>query len=207
MRTRPMEKERRASLPSAKTTAARLVGALALVATAAACGTTAGSPPATSTTSTVAGGKHVVLSVAAIRKLYLADSAASNAAFTAFTTDYSSSNNADGGLTVATPAEARDATKTAKTLRKSALQIATLESEAPTKIATDLRSLLVAENVVFQGLLDLAADYTSRSFDFAGWENSFGEAAVSTDQAATAVAKDLGIPLDFGNTGATGTSG
>lgn len=185
--------------------AAKLVGALAFVATAAACGTSASSP--TTTSSTVVAKKHAILSVAAVKKLYLADSVPADTAFASFTSDYSSSNNADGGLTVASPAEAKDATKTAKALQKSALLIATLESEAPTKIATDVKSLLVAENVVFQGLLDLAADYSSRSFNFAGWENSFGEAAVSTDQAAAVVAKDLGIAVVPGSTGATGNSG
>ena len=178
-----------------------VVVALAVVVSAAACGAGSGAgTTTTSTSTTVAGGKHVVLSVAAVRRIYLADSAAANKAFDAFTTNYSSSNNADGGLTVASPTEARDARATAKVLRTSALQISNLLAQAPAKISTDLRSLLVAENVVYQGLLDLAADYSSRSFNFNGWENSFGRAAVSTDQAAALVAADLGIQV-AGNTG------
>jgi len=176
--------------------------ALAAVSTAAACGANTGAGTTTSSTSaTIAGGKHVMLSVAAVRRSYLADSAAANKAFDAFTTNYSSSNNADGGLTVASPTEARDARATAKVLQKSALEIANLLSQAPAKISSDLRSLLVAENTVYQALLDLAAGYSSRSFNFNGWENAFGEAAVSTDRAAAVVATDLGIPV-AGNTGA-----
>lgn len=207
MRAQPVIKRRRAVQRSVGKAAAMTVGALVLVASAAACGTTSGAGPTTSpSTSTVAGGKQV-LNVATIRRLYLADSAVADAAFSAFTTQFSSGSNSSAGPTVASPAEAKAATETAKTLQKSALQIAKLEAEAPTKIAQDLKSLLLAENVVYQGLLDLTAGYQSRSFNLQGWENSFGEAAATTDQAAAVVAADLNISAGPGNTETTSTAG
>jgi hypothetical protein len=175
--------------------------------TAAACGTTSGTPTTSSTSSTVAGGKHAVLSVAAIRQLYLADSKAADAAFTSFTTQFSSNGNPGGPATVASPAEASAATKTAKALQKSAAQLADLAAKSPTKIATDLRALLGAENVVYQGLRDLVSGYQSRAFNLSGWENSFGLAASATDQAAAVVGTDLGLPPVTGNTATTSTLG
>ena len=108
---------------------------------------------------------------------------------------------------MASPAEARAATSTAAALKKSATQLADLAAKSPTKIATDLRALLVAENVVYQGLLDLASGYQSRAFNLSGWENSFGQAASATDQAAAVVGTDLGLPPVTGNTGTSSTLG
>lgn len=186
-----------------------LAFAAALVGLGAAAGCGGGTPASSKTTTTTA--KHAAttttvpagppLSLSEISTQYAQASAPANAAFRAFLAQIALEAGNNNLPASASPTDAKKARAAAVALQRAATRIYAISDRSPAKVKTALRSLLSAENVVYQGLLDLANDYDSRSFDLIGWGSSFSTAAEQADGAAATVAHDLGLPEASGSTG------
>lgn len=131
-------------------------------------------------------GQRPSLSQAAVRARYLAAVAPAEAAFAKLSAELAT-------LVPTTPATRVEAEvrPAAAAIARAARRLYALSRLAGGARGKDLFAVVVADNEVWQALEDLAAGWSSRSFELSSWEGAFSEALRRADAAASTVRRAL----------------
>ncbi len=128
------------------------------------------------------------LTTATLRARYQALASPANKIFATFSTKLASLSSAT------TSADMKTAVFPAATaITAAANGFWCLHFAAPPTLATRFRSVAVADDVVQQALLILAANYGKRSFDLRGWGASFRTVVDTANAAETSLRRGLGL--------------
>lgn len=159
-----------------------MVLALALVALLSACST----PSSSTTTSTAV--RHQQ-SLKQIRARYLAIVGPANTQSLKFATAFAAVLPTTTRSAVAALV-APEVTE----IKQSGRSLEDLAAVAPTKIAQAVQQTVLADNLVYQALLDLGSSWGNRAFNLSGWEAAFSGATQEANSTSNALRNDLGLP-------------
>jgi hypothetical protein len=179
-----------------------LIAVCGLAAALTACSSTPAATKTTTTVTTTTVAPGPPLTIAQLRGQYLSIVAKTQKDFASFSQQFAAIGG--GGtnkqiLVIVNPV--------ISSLKTSATQLYDLRGRTTKALAKDIEATVIADNTVYQGLIDLRVGYGSRSFDLTDWGEAFASAIKTANSAANSLREALGLPPESsGNSGTSGNS-